>query len=62
MSDKDGDLHCILEGAELDMEEIIESPSLIDGSQERTGVIQAPTLDAISSMGLATREGRIDIM
>ena len=48
MFDKEENLDRILEGAEFDIEEIIDSPSMIedDGSQERTGVVKAPTLNA----------------
>ena len=55
---KEEDLHRILEGAEIDVEEMMDSPLLIkgDGSQERTGVVQAPTLNGFSTEGLATRE------
>ena len=57
--EEEEDLHCILKGAEFDVEELMDSPSLIedDGSQERTGVVQAPTLNAFNNEGLATREG-----
>ena len=55
------DLDCILEGAEFDVEERMDSPSLIedDGSQERTGVVKAPTFNAFSTWGLTTREGSV---
>ena len=58
MPDKEEDLHRILEGAEFDVEEMMDSTLLIedDGSQERTGVIQAPTLNVFSTEGLATSE------
>ena len=53
MLDEQEDLDRILKGAEFDVEEMMDSPSLIedDGSQERTGVIKAPTLDVISTKG-----------
>ena len=40
---------------------MMDSPSLIedDGSQERTGVVKAPTLNAFSTRGLATGEGSV---
>ena len=45
------DLDCVLEGAEFDVEERMDSPLLIedDGSQERTGVVKAPTFNAFST-------------
>ena len=47
----DEDLDCILEGAEFDVEEIMDLPSLIkdDGLEKRTGVVKAPTLSAFST-------------
>ena len=51
--EQEEDFDCILEGGEFDVEEMMDSPSLIEdeGSQERTGVIKAPTLDVISTRG-----------
>ena len=61
MFDEEKDLDRILEGAEFDVEERMDSPSLIedDGSQERTGVVKAPTFNAFSTGGLTTREGSV---
>ena len=61
---EDEDLHRILERAEFDVEEMMDSPSLIedDGSQEQTGVVQAPTLNAFSTEGLATRERSVGVL
>ena len=55
------DLDRILEGAEFDVEERMDSPSLIedDGSQKRTGVVKAPTFNTFSIGGLTTREGSV---
>ena len=51
------DLDRVLEGAEFDVEGMMDSPSLIedDGSKERMGVV--PTLIAFSTGRLAAREG-----
>ena len=57
MSNEEDELDLILGGAELD-NEMVELPSLIDGSQEHMGVVQAPTLDGISATGLAPCEER----
>ena len=61
LDEQEEDLDRILEVAEYDVEQMMDSPSLIedDGSQERTGVVKAPTLDVISTRGLATREGSV---
>ena len=47
------ELDRILEGVEFDVEEMMDSPSMIedDGSQERTGVVKAPTLNTFSTGG-----------
>ena len=64
MFDEEEDLDRILEGAEFDVEEMMDSASMIedDGWQERTGVVKAPTLNVLgicSTGGLATREGSV---
>ena len=61
MFDEEEDHDRILEGAEFDVEERMDTPSLIedDGSQERTGVVKAPTFNAFSTGGLTTREGSV---
>ena len=61
MFDEEKDLDCIVEGAEFDVEERMDSPSLIedDGSQERTGVVKSPTFNAFNTRGLTTREASV---
>ena len=51
--DEEEDLDCILEGAEFDVEEMMDSQLLIedDGSQGRSGVVKAPKLNAFSAGG-----------
>ena len=59
--DEEEDLDSILEVAEFDVEEMMDSPSLIedDGSQERTGVVKAPTPNAFSTGGWQCVRGSI---
>ena len=58
-SSDEGELDRILGGAELDKLETMNlSPQQPDCSQELLGVVPAPTDDAISTAGLAPREGR----
>ena len=51
----------ILEGSELDVEEMTNLQSVIkdDGSQDRTVAVKASTFNAISTEGLSTREGNV---
>ena len=51
------DFDPILERAEFDVKEIMNSSSLIedDGSQDWTGVVKAPTLNSFSTRALAAR-------
>ena len=58
--DEGEDLDCMLEGAEFDVDEMMDSPLQIenDGSQERTKR-PVKALNAFSTGGLATREGSI---
>ena len=58
-SDDKGKLDRILGGAESDeLKTMNSSPQQPDGSQELLGVVLAPTDDAVSTAGLAPREGR----
>ena len=61
MFDQEEGLYRILEGAEFDVDEMMDSPSLIkdDGLQERTGVVKASKLNAFRTGGLATPEGSV---
>ena len=54
MFDEEEDLDNILKGPEFDVVEMMDSPSLIedDGSQERTGFVKAPTLNACTKFKL----------
>ena len=53
MFDEEEGLHRILEGAEFDVDEMMDSPSLIkdNGLQERTGVVKASKLNAFRTGG-----------
>ena len=55
------DLDRILERAEFDVEEMMDSPSSIedDSSQERTGVVKAPTLNAFNTGGWQCVRGSV---
>ena len=58
-SDDEGELDRILGGAESDeLEAMNLSPQQPDGSQELLGVVPALIDDAVSTAGLAPREGR----
>ena len=58
-SDDKSELDRILGGAESDeLEAMNSSPQQPDGSQELLGVVPAPTDNAVSTAGLASREGK----
>ena len=58
-SDNEGKIDSILGGAESDeLEAMNSSPQQPDCSQQLLGIVPAPTVDAVSTVGLAPREGR----
>ena len=58
-TDNEGELNRILGEAESDeLEAMNSSPQQPDGSQELLGDVPAPADDAVSTAGLASREGR----
>ena len=58
-SDNEGELDRILGGAESDeLEAMNSSPQRPNCSQELLGLVLAPTDNAVSTAGLAPREGR----